>query len=177
MVKSHLLGTKIAMLDPTWYCIGCWCLNFEFFVLVLALQISLSFLFHLYASFRLKFPFLLALQVVITKCFHLFCNPCVQDILKSQHRKCPRCSASFGPNDVKQVFFWLESLKLLIRTSRHDFSATFGAHFMAIWLRHELTWGYKQVYMYDYVECRAKCKQCVRREQGMWNSCCIAILS
>lgn len=44
-------------------------------------------------------------QVVITKCFHLFCNPCVQDILKSQHRKCPRCSASFGPNDVKQVFF------------------------------------------------------------------------
>lgn len=44
-------------------------------------------------------------QVVITKCFHLFCSPCVQDILKSQHRKCPRCSASFGPNDVKQVFF------------------------------------------------------------------------
>ncbi|XP_022944813.1 E3 ubiquitin-protein ligase BRE1-like 1 [Cucurbita moschata] len=44
-------------------------------------------------------------QVVITKCFHLFCNPCVQDILKSQHRKCPRCSATFGPNDVKQVFF------------------------------------------------------------------------
>ncbi|XP_022145595.1 E3 ubiquitin-protein ligase BRE1-like 1 [Momordica charantia] len=44
-------------------------------------------------------------QVVITKCFHLFCNSCVQDILKSQQRKCPRCSASFGPNDVKQVFF------------------------------------------------------------------------
>ncbi|XP_022924474.1 E3 ubiquitin-protein ligase BRE1-like 1 isoform X1 [Cucurbita moschata] len=44
-------------------------------------------------------------QVVITKCFHLFCNPCVQNILKSQHRKCPRCTASFGPNDVKQVFF------------------------------------------------------------------------
>ncbi|KAG6597033.1 E3 ubiquitin-protein ligase BRE1-like 1, partial [Cucurbita argyrosperma subsp. sororia] len=42
-------------------------------------------------------------QVVITKCFHLFCNPCVQDILKSQHRKCPRCSATFGPNDVHKA--------------------------------------------------------------------------
>ncbi|KAK2650704.1 hypothetical protein Ddye_018193 [Dipteronia dyeriana] len=43
-------------------------------------------------------------EVVITKCFHLFCNPCVQRITESRHRKCPVCAASFGPNDVKPVY-------------------------------------------------------------------------
>ncbi|XP_022897217.1 E3 ubiquitin-protein ligase BRE1-like 1 [Olea europaea var. sylvestris] len=43
-------------------------------------------------------------EVVITKCFHLFCNPCVKGILETRHRKCPVCSASFGPNDVKPVY-------------------------------------------------------------------------
>ncbi|KAF3440070.1 hypothetical protein FNV43_RR18348 [Rhamnella rubrinervis] len=43
-------------------------------------------------------------QVVITKCYHLFCNPCVQQIIETRHRKCPTCSTSFGPNDVKSVY-------------------------------------------------------------------------
>uniref|UniRef100_A0A7N0VA89 E3 ubiquitin protein ligase n=1 Tax=Kalanchoe fedtschenkoi TaxID=63787 RepID=A0A7N0VA89_KALFE len=43
-------------------------------------------------------------EVVITKCFHLFCHPCIQRIVDSRHRKCPSCSASFGVNDVKAVY-------------------------------------------------------------------------
>ncbi|KAK4414625.1 E3 ubiquitin-protein ligase BRE1-like 1 [Sesamum alatum] len=43
-------------------------------------------------------------EVVITKCYHLFCNPCVQRIIESRHRKCPVCAASFGANDVKPVY-------------------------------------------------------------------------
>ncbi|KAF1895888.1 hypothetical protein Lal_00033951 [Lupinus albus] len=43
-------------------------------------------------------------QVVITKCFHLFCNQCVQAVAGSRHRKCPLCGASFGANDVKPVY-------------------------------------------------------------------------
>ncbi|KAL3616482.1 ubiquitin-like modifier hub1 [Castilleja foliolosa] len=43
-------------------------------------------------------------EVVITKCYHLFCNPCVQKIIETRHRKCPVCAASFGVNDVKPVY-------------------------------------------------------------------------
>ncbi|MCO5583634.1 hypothetical protein L7F22_037547 [Adiantum nelumboides] len=43
-------------------------------------------------------------EVVITKCFHLFCNPCVQKSLDTRHRKCPACGAVFGPNDVRTVY-------------------------------------------------------------------------
>ncbi|CAI0445890.1 unnamed protein product [Linum tenue] len=43
-------------------------------------------------------------EVVITKCYHLFCNPCVQKVTESRHRKCPVCAASFGQNDVKPVY-------------------------------------------------------------------------
>ncbi|KAG6784625.1 hypothetical protein POTOM_010323 [Populus tomentosa] len=43
-------------------------------------------------------------EVVITKCYHLFCNTCVQRILESRHRKCPVCSMSFGHNDVRLVY-------------------------------------------------------------------------
>ncbi|XP_058221678.1 E3 ubiquitin-protein ligase BRE1-like 1 [Rhododendron vialii] len=43
-------------------------------------------------------------EVVLTKCYHLFCNACVQRILGMRHRKCPVCAASFGANDVKPVY-------------------------------------------------------------------------
>ncbi|XP_010544588.1 PREDICTED: E3 ubiquitin-protein ligase BRE1-like 1 [Tarenaya hassleriana] len=43
-------------------------------------------------------------EVVITKCYHLFCNQCVQKMIGNRQRKCPTCSASFGPNDVKPVY-------------------------------------------------------------------------
>ncbi|XP_073030529.1 E3 ubiquitin-protein ligase BRE1-like 1 isoform X1 [Primulina eburnea] len=43
-------------------------------------------------------------EVVITKCYHLFCNPCVQRVVETRHRKCPVCAASFGANDVRPVY-------------------------------------------------------------------------
>uniref|UniRef100_A0A5B7BUQ2 E3 ubiquitin protein ligase n=1 Tax=Davidia involucrata TaxID=16924 RepID=A0A5B7BUQ2_DAVIN len=43
-------------------------------------------------------------EVVITKCYHLFCNPCVQRIIETRHRKCPVCATSFGANDVRPVY-------------------------------------------------------------------------
>ncbi|XP_061355965.1 E3 ubiquitin-protein ligase BRE1-like 1 [Gastrolobium bilobum] len=43
-------------------------------------------------------------EVVITKCYHLFCNSCIQKVAGSRHRKCPQCGTSFGANDVKPVY-------------------------------------------------------------------------
>uniref|UniRef100_A0A1J3ITI9 E3 ubiquitin protein ligase n=1 Tax=Noccaea caerulescens TaxID=107243 RepID=A0A1J3ITI9_NOCCA len=43
-------------------------------------------------------------EVVITKCYHLFCNPCVQKLTGTRQRKCPTCSASFGANDIKPIY-------------------------------------------------------------------------
>ncbi|KAL8249384.1 hypothetical protein R6Q59_006252 [Mikania micrantha] len=43
-------------------------------------------------------------EVVITKCYHLFCNTCIQKIIETRHRKCPLCAASFAANDVKPVY-------------------------------------------------------------------------
>ncbi|KAL9259499.1 E3 ubiquitin-protein ligase BRE1-like 1-like protein [Drosera capensis] len=45
-----------------------------------------------------------AKEVVITKCYHLFCNQCVQRLIESRHRKCPICATTFGRNDVKTVY-------------------------------------------------------------------------
>lgn len=42
-------------------------------------------------------------QVVITKCFHLFCSPCIQRNLEIRHRKCPGCGTPFGQSDVREV--------------------------------------------------------------------------
>ncbi|XP_072988140.1 E3 ubiquitin-protein ligase BRE1-like 1 isoform X1 [Typha latifolia] len=43
-------------------------------------------------------------EVVVAKCYHLFCNQCVQKSIESRHRKCPTCGSSFGPNDVKPIY-------------------------------------------------------------------------
>lgn len=43
-------------------------------------------------------------EVVITKCFHLFCSPCIQKNLEMRHRKCPGCGILFGQNDVRNVY-------------------------------------------------------------------------
>ncbi|CAK8541332.1 unnamed protein product [Lathyrus sativus] len=43
-------------------------------------------------------------EVVITKCYHLFCNSCIQKIAGSRQRKCPQCGACFGANDIKPVY-------------------------------------------------------------------------
>ncbi|PKI34721.1 hypothetical protein CRG98_044899 [Punica granatum] len=42
-------------------------------------------------------------QVVIVKCFHLFCNQCIQKNIELRHRKCPGCGTAFGQNDVRAV--------------------------------------------------------------------------
>lgn len=42
-------------------------------------------------------------EVVIVKCYHLFCNPCIQRNLEIRHRKCPACGTGFGQNDVRFV--------------------------------------------------------------------------
>lgn len=42
-------------------------------------------------------------EVVIVKCYHLFCNPCIQRNLEIRHRKCPACGTAFGQNDVRFV--------------------------------------------------------------------------
>ncbi|XP_052183400.1 E3 ubiquitin-protein ligase BRE1-like 2 isoform X2 [Diospyros lotus] len=42
-------------------------------------------------------------EVVITKCYHLFCSPCIQRNLELRHRKCPGCGTAFGQNDVRFV--------------------------------------------------------------------------
>ncbi|KAK4440456.1 E3 ubiquitin-protein ligase BRE1-like 2 [Sesamum alatum] len=44
-----------------------------------------------------------AKEVVIVKCFHLFCNHCIQRNLEIRHRKCPGCGTAFGQNDVRFV--------------------------------------------------------------------------
>ncbi|XP_024390952.1 E3 ubiquitin-protein ligase BRE1-like 2 [Physcomitrium patens] len=44
-----------------------------------------------------------AKDVVITKCFHLFCGPCIQRNLEIRHRKCPACGIAFGQSDVRTV--------------------------------------------------------------------------
>lgn len=43
-------------------------------------------------------------SVVITKCFHLFCGPCIESNLKVRLRKCPGCGVSFGEQDVHPIY-------------------------------------------------------------------------
>jgi E3 ubiquitin-protein ligase BRE1 len=43
-------------------------------------------------------------EVVITKCYHLFCGPCIQRNLEIRHRKCPGCGVPFGQSDVRNVY-------------------------------------------------------------------------
>lgn len=44
-------------------------------------------------------------SVILTKCFHMFCEPCIKKNLEMRHRKCPGCGHPFGQMDVKQFFF------------------------------------------------------------------------
>lgn len=42
---------------------------------------------------------------VITKCFHMFCRECVEENLRTRHRKCPACGKGFGQDDYHTI--WL----------------------------------------------------------------------
>jgi E3 ubiquitin-protein ligase BRE1 len=44
-------------------------------------------------------------SVILTKCWHMFCAPCIKRNLDSRHRKCPGCGAAFGAHDVKHFYF------------------------------------------------------------------------
>ncbi len=44
-------------------------------------------------------------NVIITKCWHMFCEPCIKRNLDSRNRKCPGCSQLFAATDVKHFFF------------------------------------------------------------------------
>lgn len=41
---------------------------------------------------------------ILTKCWHMFCQQCIQRNLETRHRKCPGCGAAFGAADVKAVY-------------------------------------------------------------------------
>ncbi|XP_034574578.1 E3 ubiquitin-protein ligase BRE1-like 1 isoform X1 [Setaria viridis] len=43
-------------------------------------------------------------EIVIAKCYHLFCNQCIQKSLGSRQKRCPSCGLSFGVNDVKPIY-------------------------------------------------------------------------
>eukprot|EP00898_Chlorokybus_atmophyticus_P006534 jgi/Chlat1/6882/Chrsp51S06552 len=43
-------------------------------------------------------------EVVLTKCFHVFCSPCIQRNLELRHRKCPGCGVPFGQQDVHSIY-------------------------------------------------------------------------
>ncbi|CAM9257531.1 unnamed protein product [Ascophyllum nodosum] len=42
---------------------------------------------------------------VITKCFHMFCDGCLEQSIKSRNRKCPACTKAYGSDDVHEL--WL----------------------------------------------------------------------
>ncbi|CAN0369333.1 unnamed protein product, partial [Ectocarpus sp. 8 AP-2014] len=42
---------------------------------------------------------------VITKCFHMFCDGCLEKSIKSRNRKCPACGKVYAPDDVHEL--WL----------------------------------------------------------------------
>ena len=44
-------------------------------------------------------------NVVITKCFHTFCQGCIDASIESRKRRCPICRAQISQNDVKRIFW------------------------------------------------------------------------
>jgi hypothetical protein len=41
---------------------------------------------------------------IIAKCFHMFCRECVDENLRTRHRKCPACNKGFGADDVHAIY-------------------------------------------------------------------------
>jgi len=44
-------------------------------------------------------------EVCLTRCFHLFCRECVDEVVRNRSRKCPMCGDKFGDQDCRTVFF------------------------------------------------------------------------
>jgi E3 ubiquitin-protein ligase BRE1 len=43
--------------------------------------------------------------VCLTRCFHLFCKECVDEVIRTRSRKCPMCGEKFSDAEVRQIFF------------------------------------------------------------------------
>lgn len=43
-------------------------------------------------------------DTVLTKCFHVFCNDCLQKRVETRQRKCPKCNAQFGANEIHRLY-------------------------------------------------------------------------
>ncbi|TPX36367.1 hypothetical protein SmJEL517_g01550 [Synchytrium microbalum] len=43
-------------------------------------------------------------SVVLSKCMHVFCKECIDDVLNARQRKCPTCGTAFGKDDVKTIY-------------------------------------------------------------------------
>ena len=41
---------------------------------------------------------------IITKCCHVFCIQCIEDLVKARNRKCPKCKLGFGANDFRRIY-------------------------------------------------------------------------
>jgi len=50
-------------------------------------------------------------DTVITRCFHVFCNPCVRSRLQLRNRKCPGCAKAFGDSDVHSIYLGFDDVK------------------------------------------------------------------
>ena len=44
-------------------------------------------------------------EVCLTRCFHLFCKECVDEVVRNRSRKCPLCNDKFGDADQRTLFF------------------------------------------------------------------------
>eukprot|EP00834_Sanchytrium_tribonematis_P002001 NODE_55_length_29507_cov_0.809712.p4 type:complete len:557 gc:universal NODE_55_length_29507_cov_0.809712:5398-7068(+) len=42
---------------------------------------------------------------IMTKCYHMFCEECIQQRIDTRQRKCPQCTDSFGINDYLPIYF------------------------------------------------------------------------
>ena len=43
-------------------------------------------------------------NAVISKCFHVFCRPCLDSQLNLRQRRCPNCQKSFTSSDVHEIY-------------------------------------------------------------------------
>jgi E3 ubiquitin-protein ligase BRE1 len=50
-------------------------------------------------------------DTVITRCFHVFCNPCVKSRIQLRNRKCPGCAKPFGDSDVHSIYLGFDDVK------------------------------------------------------------------
>uniref|UniRef100_A0A914YX96 E3 ubiquitin protein ligase n=1 Tax=Panagrolaimus superbus TaxID=310955 RepID=A0A914YX96_9BILA len=43
-------------------------------------------------------------SAIITKCCHIFCLQCIENLVRARNRKCPKCKIGFGQNDYRKIY-------------------------------------------------------------------------